>query len=346
MFIRNNIFLFSIVLLSLLSFVSADSDVPLIEVQPSTHHLGKVSDQEKVEFTFKITNHSTEDIKIKNVRTSCGCTVVKEDLKEIKAGQSSNLTLKFDPTGRKGYSLWEILIYTSSSKSPVIMASFDTTILHGGIVSHDFITFGKFPKGTKIEELFWISPRNFPGFKINKIKLNLNKKNCFDIKHGVKEYEGFYPGKRKAHYIKIATKKDIPYGRIDGNLEIYSNLPGKEKIEIPLMGFVIGDIGTRPSNYIYMGVVEKKRSSIKRAVVFHRLGGRFKIKKIESTLPFIAAGFVPILEEQCYQVFVSIKKNAMLPVGEFSGKLIIHTTYKKMPKVVIPVKGVVAPPKK
>ena len=75
----------------------------IIEVQPDVYHIGKIPDSQIVSFAFTLVNHSSQKMKIERVTVSCGCTVLEQNFQEVEPGQSTQLNVKFDPKGRRGY---------------------------------------------------------------------------------------------------------------------------------------------------------------------------------------------------------------------------------------------------
>jgi len=314
----------------------------VLEIMPPLYHLGKIADSKSVSFCFTLVNNSDKEIKIEKVATSCGCTVAKQKFDSILPGQNGIVDFVFDPTGRKGYARWEILFYTNLPECPILMGAFDVTILKDGILSQDFLTFGEFHRGLSVDMQLWVAPENYPDFKVREVKVVLENqgKNCFDVEFVPGTYDGFYPGARRAYSIKLTAKKDIPYGRIEGKVHIFTDIPEKEKIEIPLLAKVIGDIGVRP-DYLSMGAIKKDDKMVRKILVYHRKGESFQIKEIKSTLPFLNTAYVSVLEDQYYQILVSVKKDAILATGEFRGKIVVVTSHSEMKEIEIPVQGVV-----
>ena len=331
----------SIFLMLFVCFSTIYSQAP-VEAHPNVYHLNKISDQKPVDFSFKITNNTNEPVTIQNIHTTCGCTSSDNVLPTIAPHSSAPLKITFDPKDRQGYARWEILVYTSSPVQPVLMVAFDVEILREGMLTTDYINFGEFQRTVPVETTFWISPQEFPQFNIKKIELDLEGKSSeyFSIQYKKEIYNGFFPEPRPAYCITIHPKQNIPFGRWQGNLQISSDIPGKEKIEIPFLAKVAGDIGMRP-DYISMGNIRQGMNVIKRLTMYHRNAEEFQILEVTSDTPFIKTGVVTILEDQQYQIVVSLDKKFKLPTGEFRAKLFVKTSHPEMSMIEIPVQGII-----
>lgn len=315
--------------------------VPMIEVQPAVIHLGKIVDTQITYFSFTITNHSQQNVKVDRLQTSCGCTVAEQNFQDIAPGTSSELKIKFDPNGRRGYARWEILIYTTLPQAPVVMGAFDVEILREGMLSHEAVFMGEFQRGTDVSQKIWISPQEYPNFSVKNVEVVIpGLANSFDVKLERTEYDGFYPGKRPAYMIEFFPKKDIPYGRHEGMAVITTDIPGKEKIELPFLAKVAGIIGVRP-DYLSMGNLTNSDNFSRKVLIYHREGGSFQITKSEVDVPFLTCGVIAIIEDQYFQLIISKKKDAEFPLGEFRGNITVSTTNPEMPQVIIPLQGII-----
>ena len=174
----------------------------------------------------------------------------------------------------------------STVLASVTDASFEADVLQTGTVSNKFLSFGEFRREATQEKRLWISPENNPNFKIISIKQTIfdQQRECFDIEVKDDVYAGFHPGERPAKCIVLTTKKDIPYGRIDGELTVETNIPGYEEIKVAILARVAGDIGVRPDT-ISFGLLRSGKSKTRHAFIYHRNGESFTIKAMHSPWP-------------------------------------------------------------
>jgi hypothetical protein len=84
------------------------------------HDFGKVSEGEKISYTFTFDNKGTTDLIISSATTTCGCTVPKYDSKPIPPGANGNLEVAFDTSGRDGMQTKTITV-KSNAKTPVVL---------------------------------------------------------------------------------------------------------------------------------------------------------------------------------------------------------------------------------
>jgi uncharacterized cupredoxin-like copper-binding protein len=118
---KKTAFLLTSVLISLALVCSARSEAQNGEVdQQFVWDFGKV--QEKTtslhEFIFK--NQGTKRLFIKEITTSCGCTVSSVKKKDLAPGEETAITVKFDSKGYNGATKQFIYVHTDDPANPVV----------------------------------------------------------------------------------------------------------------------------------------------------------------------------------------------------------------------------------
>lgn len=73
-----------------------------IQFDKVEHDFGLIKQGDQVECSFKITNTGQEPLIIEEAHGSCGCTVPDYPKDPIPAGQSRDMKVKFNSTGKKG----------------------------------------------------------------------------------------------------------------------------------------------------------------------------------------------------------------------------------------------------
>lgn len=73
-----------------------------ITFDKTEHNFGTVKQGDQVECVFKITNTGNEPLIIEDAKGSCGCTVPEYPKEPIPGGQTRDIKVKFNSTGKKG----------------------------------------------------------------------------------------------------------------------------------------------------------------------------------------------------------------------------------------------------
>ena len=93
------------------------------------HDFGKVSEGEKLSYTFIFDNKGTSDLIISSATTTCGCTVPKYEKKPIAPGANGNMEVVFDTSGRSGTQT-KIITVKSNASVPVVLIKITAEIVN------------------------------------------------------------------------------------------------------------------------------------------------------------------------------------------------------------------------
>lgn len=107
--------LFTIVLILATLVVQAQSSATWLT---TTHHFGSFSEEAgKMSYVFKMVNTTDSNMRITNVRATCGCTATQYTTKSIAPGDTASVTVTYNPVGRPGQFEKDIYVYTNASPS-------------------------------------------------------------------------------------------------------------------------------------------------------------------------------------------------------------------------------------
>lgn len=90
-------------------------------VTPKTFTFKEVRSGEKVMASFLLKNTSESPVKIKRIRTTCGCTTVTKSPKNLPPGGTFNLKVRLSTAGYRGEIKKQVYIYDDSNFSPIIL---------------------------------------------------------------------------------------------------------------------------------------------------------------------------------------------------------------------------------
>lgn len=89
---------------------------PVISVDDVEFSFGKITQGEKVEHTYVLTNSGKSDLQIRKVKASCGCTAVQPEKNIISPGESVNIKTVFNSAGKLGNQNKTVTIITNDPK--------------------------------------------------------------------------------------------------------------------------------------------------------------------------------------------------------------------------------------
>lgn len=93
----------------------------------SSRNVGKITEGEKVEITFRFRNTGDKQLVVQNVMASCGCTVAEKPDKPVAPGEEGLIKAAFDSKGRLGTNHKTITVY-ANTVPPAHTVSFDVEV--------------------------------------------------------------------------------------------------------------------------------------------------------------------------------------------------------------------------
>lgn len=123
--------------------LSADSsslkfDIRHIVAEPMSE------DDAPARFSYRLTNVGKEQMHIKRLTSTCSCAVPVSDRRVIPPGETSVITVTYDPKGHPGKFERRIFLYTQEGNSPAAILKLSVDVKD----SEDFSTLYRFRKGS------------------------------------------------------------------------------------------------------------------------------------------------------------------------------------------------------
>ncbi len=102
---------------------------PIMEFKELKHDFGKITQGEKVSYSFVFKNAGGSDLVISSAQGSCGCTVPSYPKEVIKPGQESKIDVTFDSDGKSGLVEKTVTLVTNCNPSTKIITISSTIIV-------------------------------------------------------------------------------------------------------------------------------------------------------------------------------------------------------------------------
>jgi len=105
-------------------------NAPVFKLASSTVDIGKIPGSTTKDVEFKFTNEGKNDLIIRYVRSTCGCTAVHQGQqgKGIKPGESSSIKATFNSGGYKGKQTKLIYVYTNDPKNSEVVLTLNADV--------------------------------------------------------------------------------------------------------------------------------------------------------------------------------------------------------------------------
>lgn len=211
---------------------------------------GRVREGAVVRHTYLLENSTPVPIRIRDVRTSCGCTKSEEFPSVILAKCTGRFSVEFDSRGRAGAVEQEIYIELTDGRceSRKLTGYVEASHLHA-------VDFGPVTKGAWPKREFWVqSP---PGVTLEIVEVDYDR-SLFDI--GYKLVEGT-PGK---FVFQVTPQDALGYGLFEEGVTITTNDTLVPEKKVLVRGYVLHPMEVEPRK-LAMGLIceEGKTAAVK-----------------------------------------------------------------------------------
>ncbi len=202
---------------------------PKVASQQMEYDWGEVSRGDHVKYNFVVSNVGGDLLKIEDVRASCGCTAAKPEKSDLAPGESTNINVDFNSTGRSGRQTKYITVKTNDPDKPEIRFKFtgvvvdpgaksgnltDSPIMYFAETQHDF---GKVQEGDTVKYTFNFKNKGNAPLKIRDIKTSCG------CTAALVSSERIEPGKEGT--LNVALNTSHRSGKMSRRVTIYSNDP-------------------------------------------------------------------------------------------------------------------------
>ncbi|MGE5352772.1 MAG: DUF1573 domain-containing protein [Acidobacteriota bacterium] len=119
-------YFFTILLISGLTFAQ---QFPQIVITPLSCDMGNIKAGEKATKIYTIKNVGGDNLEIKEVRASCGCTAAKPGKTKLGPGETTELEVTFNSEGREGKQNKTVYIESNDPSNSTTKVSFTANVL-------------------------------------------------------------------------------------------------------------------------------------------------------------------------------------------------------------------------
>jgi len=127
---------------------------PVIKFKQEVIDFGEIQSGKVIDLKFEFVNDGDTTLIIKNIRTTCGCTVTQIEKREYKPGENGKIPVKFFSQGYNGKIVKTLTVITNDKTN-----QYTRLKITGKIILKDFASIKIFPdrvdfKDIKIEEKY------------------------------------------------------------------------------------------------------------------------------------------------------------------------------------------------
>lgn len=242
--------------------------------------LGIIPDNDKVTRFVKFHNIGKGSLTITRMQAHCGCTVPELEKTVYEPGESGEISVTYDPTGKhEGPQTTSFDIYTDNPSQQRVGVQVTAHILPLVSVEPTFVTFQNVDKGAIITYPVTIRGR-MPGFKVTSATANAGDGVTVEILDTSEITDG--NGDTLTEVFALITLQGTRApGRIGGNVTFFTNDERRSTQAVSVTGMVLGDVRSNMTQW-RLGNAMLPGSTFTRTVrLTHRLGREFKVTDVK-----------------------------------------------------------------
>lgn len=145
------------VLLAFTALVSAQADIEFVS---ELVDFGEIDSGKVADLQFEFTNTGTEVLEIKNITSTCGCTVTQLEKKSYKPGEKGVIPVKFYSRGYQGRVVKSITVSTNVAKKRYVRLRLSGVVIMKNFanisISPNRVQLGDVALGAEVEKPFQI----------------------------------------------------------------------------------------------------------------------------------------------------------------------------------------------
>jgi hypothetical protein len=239
----------------------------------TSHDFGVVARGAKVEHRFTLENIYEEDVHIKNVTSSCGCSIPKATKQLLKTWEKSDIVVTVDTRGFLGQKDATIEVEFDQPFPAKAQLHVHTYIRGDVVVQPGVAEFGAVNQGTAETRNLKISYAGRADWRIDRVE-------CANPHIEAHLAETSRTPTLIKYELAVKLKEDAPSGYVKDQLFLVTNDfdTRAARVPVPVEGLVLATLTVRPSP-LMMGTVEPGQHITRNVVIqghspFHVLAAR------------------------------------------------------------------------
>ncbi len=301
----------------------AEDAKPSIFSPAPEFEFGSRDNEEKVDHSFTVINVGTAELKITDVKTTCGCTVAELKKKQLAPGEETSIDVTLNLKGKQGPQQKQITVMSNDPATPAYKLTLKGEAVPAVLVEPALANFGRVLDAQPAPQVVTIKA-NQEGLSFNVTGVQLAEKEF------TQELKTITAGKEYA--IEVSLAEGLPAGVYSGVMSVTTDSPKRPSIPIRVNAQVIGDIDVAPTQLTVQAVADPARTTTQYMRVAPGRIDEFEVTEVIAPLDSIDIELIPRGQNN-YNI-----KVANIPgTDEIDGKeVIIKTNLESMPEIRVP----------
>lgn len=302
----------------------------------TTHDFGTVWDHKEVEVKFPFTNEGTEPLEIRDLRSTCGCTVPALEKTEYAPGEGGEITVIFNPHNRSGLNQRTVTVTTNDPQGAYRLA-IRAEVKPVLEITNPFLRF-RTDKGVPSTLTTTVYGR---GETFDANFESADKRDLVSVKKTIApEMEERRGEMWRRIDFEVTSLPTAAVGTSQTALTFTTTDERRDRFQVQAVIDVKGDLSVNPSR-VSLGRLALDQSFAQEVIVSSRSAEPFEIKRVEcigTMNELMTFEWTPLDPEKrdAYRLTLSGTPQAEL---RQSGKIVVHTDVKDEPTIDVPYYG-------
>jgi len=306
--------------------VEPTGPAPKVTSPAPVFEFGDVDSDQKVEHDFIVKNAGDAELEIKNVKTSCGCTVAQPEKKNLAPGEETKIKTTLTLKGRQGAVSKTVTVESNDPRDPMYKLELKGNAVAAITIEPRTVNFGPITDNEPHTQTVSIkSSKPEITFKIESVDTSAAQQ----VKAELKTVE-----EGKAYEVALSLAENLPVGNMNGRITLKTDDPQRPTLQINVFAQIVGDLNISPQEIN----LRFSEDATKKSTQFLRVSaGRvkeFTISEVVAPIPDMKAELQPRNPNDYL-----IKLTDMPQTDALDGKeLIIKTNVASSPEIKVPFK--------
>jgi hypothetical protein len=308
----------------------AESEGPNLVFTEPVYDFGRVEQGHTVTHLFRFTNQGQGDLRIEQVKTSCGCTAAVISSQVIPAGGEGAISATFDTHRFFGEKAKTITVYSNDPIQPRTTLTLQGEIVVEVAAMPPQLYLGRVRKGQNVAGEVEVLYDANKALDLTKVE---NSHPAVSVQVEELEKDG-----KKGKRLVVTLAEGVPLGPLNDQIIVTTTSEKRPTLTIPVFGSIEGDLLVLPPQ-ISFGVLRKGETKIKEVRIQNRGPNPVKILRVQPPSADITAKLTAIKEGEEYRLAVRVKEAPA--AGRIQGEVQVYTDHPKEKILTVPLYGVV-----
>ncbi len=303
---------------------AAASDAPAVSFSATTHNFGSVIQNLKLDHAFTFKNTGTATLRIRQIKSTCGCTAAMASSRKIEPGKEGKISVTFSAGSIPGPTSKKIIVYTNDPRNKAVKLNIKADVRVLLITKPRRINFGKQPKGTSITKYAALEGEDKKKAAITSATSSSNYINVET------NSTGFDNNTDKN--IRFDLLPGMPVGRFREEITFATTHPEISRLKMFIYGEITGPIRVQP-HQVSFGMISPGKALDRTIHLSTANDTSFSIRSVTSTIENLELATEIITEGSEYIIHARLNEQFNKPMVK--GSVIITTDNENQPEIEV-----------